>query len=179
MIKIYFILCTCSTFCAYPLVGQNDYDFKLDIPIDSSGLNYYGDFVLSIGPSSQVQAREFKIGAVKFFVGVDKCSHIVFYSTNDSNFLINKRRYLTRDQHFLDSIKSNSKLMNDAGWAGFIPVEDGWNLGFDFEDVKENPNSKGYVLKKGATPTFIFKKSWKACENRSLQGKVRGAQVIN
>lgn len=148
--------------------SQQSYPFKLNVPLDSIGIEYYGDFTVVIGASSTAKGRNMKVGNIEFIVGIDKMCKIVFYSSRDSNFLINNFRYLRYEQNYLDSIKSKSKLFYEIGWAAFIQIGDGWNLAFDYLDI-ERATSGGYALKKNAKPTYVFKRSNKVNSQYKLQ----------
>ncbi len=181
MKKLFFILNVCSFLTYYTASAQGDYSFKLDIPIDSAGLNkyeYIGDQGIFTGPSSHVKGREYKMHGVKVTIGMNKISDIVCYLSCDSNFIINNVRYLSLEKGYLDSLKKNCKLFVEAGYVAYILIDDGWKLNFNYLDVIKS-EKKGYFLKEGAKPTCVSKTSNKVDEGKRLKGKVAGVQVRN
>jgi hypothetical protein len=177
---IYIPISICLIFISYSALAQKEYSFKLDIPINSAGLNdyeYIGENGIFTGPSSHVEGRAYKIGEAKVIVGMDRFSNIVYYLCCDPNFLINKNKYLKLERKYLDSLKSKSTIVFEPDIA-YIPIENGWYLAFHYKDIRRS-KEKGYFLKKGAKPTCVFKRSNKVDESLKLKSKVAGAQVIN
>ena len=176
MLRTYFIVFICSILIPFSVLAQKDYSFKLDIPIDSAGLNdyeYIGEMGIFTGPSSYVKGREYKIGEAKVIVGMDSHSNIVYYLCCDPDFLINKNKYLKLERKHLDSLKKKFSIVYESDIA-YIPIEDGWFLAFNYKDIRGS-KAKDFILKNGAKPTCVFKRSNKADESSRLKGKVAGA----
>lgn len=181
MKKLYFIIAVCLALGFQPVSGQADYPIKLDIPIDSSEVNKY-EFIretgIFTGPSSHVKAREYKINDALVLVGINKYSKIVCLLSCDTNFLIHNFRYLSQEKKYLDSLRKNCRVFMEEGYVAYIPLADDWRLTFNYQDAKKSANG-GYVLKTGAKPACILKKSTLTDGEARLIHRVAGAQIKN
>lgn len=115
--------------------------------------------LIIVNRATLIRGYDCKVNNLDFRIGIDSVtSQIIHYSTQDSNFLINGFRYLTKKKNILDSLKKQ-KIIVEHGWAIYIPVQQEWNLAFKYSDLRIK-KGKGF-LKKGATPISLFKRQKK------------------
>jgi hypothetical protein len=155
-IKILFV---CS-FMFLMLKGKSQIDlssFKLDIPSDSvTGCYCKQELKIIVGSANIIDGLKCKINEFDFLVGLDNRKKIIYYSTRDSNFLINDIKYLTRNRNILDSLRKDS-IIYEPGSGAYIKLGQEWNLGFDWKDVSYKKSKVS--LKANAFPTILFKRS--------------------
>lgn len=77
---------------------------------------------------------EFEYKGMKFD-GAVKDGKILFISTIDSLFEINKTKYIGKPLSFFKN-KDNVKLV--LGWAHYLPVEEGWYAAFSFKKLTDS-----------------------------------------
>lgn len=78
----------------------------LGIPIDSiRECSCSDDIVIAFGSGNIKSGFRCVIEGVSFDIAYLENRRIVYYSTSDSNFLIENFRYLTRDKDIIDSLK--------------------------------------------------------------------------
>jgi len=139
--------------------------------IDSSVFNFGNlkDSVFQCNPQTKsliivnrgtlIRGYDCKVNNLNFRIGIDSVTNqIMHYYTQDSNFLINGFKYLTKKKNILDSLKKE-KIIVEHGWAIYISLPQEWNLAFKYSDLKIK-RGKGF-LKKGATPISLFKRQKK------------------
>lgn len=156
MEKLHFVLLSILIFLSSFAEGQmKDDTYKLGIYFDSLNLECTENFTLVFNSSQLINGSSCKINGFIFSIGRDNSRKVIYYSTTDTNFTINKMRYLRQDKPYLDSIKA-LKIIYEPGWAVYIEVDNGWNLAFSNKDIIY-VNGVG-ELKIGAIPSFLFKR---------------------
>jgi len=102
----------------------------LDIPVDSvRECSCSEDIMIAFGSGNIKEGYHCVIEGISFDIAYLTNRKIVYYSTRDSNFLINNFRYLTRNKAVLDSLKKGG-IYFDGDIGLFIDLPDGWKLGF-------------------------------------------------
>lgn len=137
--------------------SQNDSSlFRLGIQIDSIAECISGkEIAVAYGSGNIKQGLKCEIDGVAFNIAYSKNREVVYYSTTDTNFLINNFRYLTKNKTVVDSLKKETIVFNyDQGF--YIDLPQGWKLGFYLQDIITR--NKKYTLKKHAKPDYIFKR---------------------
>lgn len=142
----------------------------LHISVDSiKECNSAKEIVIAFGSGNIKNGFSCMLEGINFDIAYSKNREVVYYSTKDSNFLINNFRYLTRNKTVLDSLKKEG-IYFDMDIGLFIRLPDGWKLGFYYKDATEKDNK--IRLKKNAIPAYLFKTS--RDEGRDMLPNVEG-----
>ncbi len=131
-------------------------EFRLYIPLDSLKISCKDKFDFLFNSADLIKAMNCRIDTTDFVIGFDNAKRIIFYGCKDHNFFINNVKYLSYNKPFLDSLKLSGKIIYELGWGAYLKLPEGWNLGFDVNDIVfENGKNS---LKKDALPCLLFKK---------------------
>ena len=129
--------------------------FDVNVKFGPPYCNYITDTIF-IRPEQNTTLDGFrlKIAGIDFEVGISKSNQIVYYSTSDSNFLINNFNYLTKNKNVIDSLKK-LPITYDLRIGAFLDLPQGWKLGFYYYDLVYI--NKELNLKENAVPLYLFK----------------------
>ena len=129
----------------------------LGIPIDSiRECSCSDEIAIAFGSGNIKQGFRCVIEGISFSIAYLENRKIVYYSTDDSSFLIENFRYLTSNKTVIDSLKKRG-IYFDMDIGLFIDLPQGWKLGFYYRDAIQVKNK--IRLKKNAVPRYLFKTS--------------------
>ena len=147
------VLATCE---AQSNLSDFDLGIKRNKFCNSCNKSIRKNILIAIDRSTILKGFECIRQNILFTIAIDSRKRIVYYSTKDSNFLINSFQYLTRKKNIIDSLRM-LPLIYDPTWGAYIELPDQWNLGYDISDIEEGSAMKS--LKNGAIPQYLFKRS--------------------
>lgn len=132
--------------------------FKLGVSIDSvSGCSSCEAMSVIFDRGGIKRGLRCSIRGILFDIVYSDDRKIIFYSTEDSAFLIRNYRYLTKEKNTMDSIKKEKIIFTDLFQGAYINLPDGWRLGFIERDIITENDRKS--LKENAVPFYLYKTS--------------------
>jgi len=94
-------------------------------------------------PYDMIPSVDLKIKDVLFHIGL-LGNTVVFISTYDSSFVVGKKQYLNKP---FSMFKYCGSFNGVRGWLYYLPIEDGWFLGFPANKPIEDTTKSICVFK--------------------------------